>query len=330
MDDGFGDHPKVQRAGPLAAWLHVRGMCYVARYLTDGFLPKVVALGLAASVLAQARELGDTEERLDPQRLVDRLVDAELLEPAPDGYVVHDWADWNPPAAKVRAAQRSVTEQRRWAGKRSAERRSEARSSSPFVVGVNVDVNGEVNETATAEATNVQREAQQNGNPVPVPVPDQILPSVGSAPLAPRGDEELDPWSLTPCPAAETSAKRRRGVRRPKTALPSTFGVSPDIEAMARAEGLPDPHVVIRDFRDKALANAYRYADWEAAFRCWMRSDLTRRSYPPVGQTSPPMPMGLRPRRYAQPYAELPPDDRPPAPPPAPSARDFDFGEASP
>jgi hypothetical protein len=51
------------------------------------------------------------------------------------------------------------------------------------------------------------------------------------------------------------------------------------MESMCRAEGLPNPHVVIRDFRDKAKANEYRYADWEAAFRTWMRSEITARAY---------------------------------------------------
>lgn len=77
--------------------------------------------------------------------------------------------------------------------------------------------------------------------------------------------------------------KRTRGV---KTSLPEDFAVSEAMECMCLEEGLPDPHVVIRDFKDKARANGYRYIDWEAAFRTWMRSDITKRSYPP--QEKPP------------------------------------------
>ena len=40
IDDHFSDHPKVVQAGPEAAWLYICGLCYCAKYLTDGFIPK--------------------------------------------------------------------------------------------------------------------------------------------------------------------------------------------------------------------------------------------------------------------------------------------------
>lgn len=67
---------------------------------------------------------------------------------------------------------------------------------------------------------------------------------------------------------------------------------------MCRAEGLPNPHEVIKGFRDKALANDYIYADWEAAFRNWMRSALTVKAYPPWSDSlpkPPPVPPPPRP-----------------------------------
>ncbi len=73
------------------------------------------------------------------------------------------------------------------------------------------------------------------------------------------------------------------------TALPDDFAVSPAIEAMCKAEGLPNPHDVIVGFRDKAIAKNYRYADWEAAFRGWMRSPITAENYPAwVPVSAPP------------------------------------------
>lgn len=39
LDDEYPEHPKVQAAGPLAAWLDVAGICYCNRLLTDGFIP---------------------------------------------------------------------------------------------------------------------------------------------------------------------------------------------------------------------------------------------------------------------------------------------------
>ncbi len=81
-----------------------------------------------------------------------------------------------------------------------------------------------------------------------------------------------------------TKQRRTREPPKPMTAMPEGFAVSPAIEAMCRAEKLPDPHVVFRDFRDKAAMNDYRYADWEAAFRTWMRSKITRENYPVWGE----------------------------------------------
>lgn len=40
LDDGFPEHPKVERAGDHAAWLYVCGLAYCSRTLSDGFIPK--------------------------------------------------------------------------------------------------------------------------------------------------------------------------------------------------------------------------------------------------------------------------------------------------
>lgn len=82
-----------------------------------------------------------------------------------------------------------------------------------------------------------------------------------------------------PMPEARSKTSRTRA-GSPKTPWPAGFTVSPAIDAMCRAEGLPNPYDVIRDFESSARANSYRYADWEAAFRKWMRSAITRRDYP--------------------------------------------------
>lgn len=89
LDDQFPDHPKVVQAGPLAAWLYVCGLAYCARYLTDGFIPA-----------AQVRKLADVD---DVTPLVTALVAVGLWRECEGGYEVHDYLDYNPPAAKVRA-----------------------------------------------------------------------------------------------------------------------------------------------------------------------------------------------------------------------------------
>ena len=89
LDDQFTDHPKVIAAGPLASWMYVCGLTYAGRYLTDGFIPA-----------GQVRKLADVD---NASELAARLVEVGLWEPAEDGYIIHDYHDYNPRADKVRA-----------------------------------------------------------------------------------------------------------------------------------------------------------------------------------------------------------------------------------
>jgi hypothetical protein len=88
LDDGFPDHPKVDAAGPLAAWLYVCGLAYCARFLTDGHIPADRVARLAAVA--------------EPLALAARLVEVGLWERTTGGYRVHDYAEYQPSAADVR------------------------------------------------------------------------------------------------------------------------------------------------------------------------------------------------------------------------------------
>lgn len=85
VEDSFPLHPKVLRAGPMAAYLFVAGLCFCQRMATSGLI--------SGSNLAHvAPELGHVA------RLAARLVEVGLWEWAgPDGqdYQVHDWSDYN-------------------------------------------------------------------------------------------------------------------------------------------------------------------------------------------------------------------------------------------
>ena len=98
LDDQFSDHPKILSAGPLAGWLYVCGLTYAGRYLTDGFIPQ-----------AQVRKLADVE---DSAALADRLVTCGLWERVDGGYMIHDYLQYNPSGAEVRA-QRDIVSRRK-------------------------------------------------------------------------------------------------------------------------------------------------------------------------------------------------------------------------
>jgi hypothetical protein len=89
LDDQFSDHPKIVEAGPLAGWLHVCGMLYCSRLLTDGFIPA-----------GQVRKLADVDNATE---LAERLISVGLWDRADGGYQVHDYLDYNPSRSKVLA-----------------------------------------------------------------------------------------------------------------------------------------------------------------------------------------------------------------------------------
>lgn len=82
LDDGFAEHEKVDALSDGAFRLHVSGMNYCARKLTDGIVPK------------------HRVHRLVPTYRPGYL--AELMRgPKPmwlphlDGYEIHDYLEWN-------------------------------------------------------------------------------------------------------------------------------------------------------------------------------------------------------------------------------------------
>lgn len=131
LDDGFAEHPKVERVGPAAAWLHVAALCYSARNLTDGAIPEAKASRLTTLT--------------GPAKLVRSLVDEQLWhEPGHDcprckacphgHYLIHDYLSYNPSAAKVKAERAAAAERmkkKRRSAKRSGEQsKNNGRSSA--------------------------------------------------------------------------------------------------------------------------------------------------------------------------------------------------------
>lgn len=83
LDDGFPDHPKTVALSVPAKWAYIEGLCYCARYLTDGLIPE-----------KKAREFGNA-------RVGNELVNAGLWDRIPDGFQVHDYLEYNPARVDV-------------------------------------------------------------------------------------------------------------------------------------------------------------------------------------------------------------------------------------
>jgi hypothetical protein len=127
LDDGFAEHPKLERAGPSAGWMHVAALCYCARNLTDGRIPKARALRLA-----------DVPK---PAQVIDRLVEVGLWEVDGDDYVIHDYGDYNPSRVQVEAERQAAADRQRRSrvSRRDITRdsRRDIDRSSPVSHGVN-------------------------------------------------------------------------------------------------------------------------------------------------------------------------------------------------
>lgn len=84
LDEGFSDHPKILAAGPMAELLHIHGLLYCNRHLTDGFIPT------AALPLLKARA-----------PYVAKLVSAGIWEKVDGGYRIHHFLEYQPSRAEV-------------------------------------------------------------------------------------------------------------------------------------------------------------------------------------------------------------------------------------
>jgi len=160
LDDQFTEHPKVIMAGPLAGWLHVCGLVYCGRNLTDGFIPSPMVprlatfehIGITTGGMAGMFEFGHD---IETQELADVLVDCGLWEEAEGGYMIHDYLEYNPSKAEVLA-------ERKANAKRQKDFQERHRQSNGQFGSTEMSTNGVTNGVTNTSPA-----------PVPAPVPDK-------------------------------------------------------------------------------------------------------------------------------------------------------------
>jgi hypothetical protein len=86
LDDNMTEHPKVAGLSNAAFRLHIHGISYCARNLTDGFIPKTVS-----------RRLLDGNST----RIRQELVQSGVWESTETGYQIHDYHDYQPSRERV-------------------------------------------------------------------------------------------------------------------------------------------------------------------------------------------------------------------------------------
>lgn len=126
IDDQMPQHPKVVGIGPLGLALHVAGLCYCNRYLTDGFIP-----ASAAITLLDFTELDEHafNGRGNVCRIaIDKLLDAGVWIEIEGGFSIHDYLDYQPSRAHVEAERAQKQAAGQAGGQASAKARAAAES----------------------------------------------------------------------------------------------------------------------------------------------------------------------------------------------------------
>jgi hypothetical protein len=151
IDDKFPEHPKVLLAGPLAGWLHVCGLCYCNRNLTDGFIPRAAVKTLADFEYIHV-EVGSVpglfaiDDDVTCLGLAAHLVVIGIWEEVPGGYKVHDFGDYQQSKAEV-LAKREATR------KRVEEYRSRKADGNSDVTTLHESYNGVSNAVSNSDVT---------------------------------------------------------------------------------------------------------------------------------------------------------------------------------
>ena len=126
------DHPKLDGLSYAAKWTVLELWCYCGQHLTDGFVRD-----------AKWRTFGTAAVR-------QQLLAAELAEPVPGGYHMHDYLEHQRSRAEVLA----LKEKRAEAGRRSAEARAKAKANAA------ASVEQDAQQTGSKPATEAEAEAE--------------------------------------------------------------------------------------------------------------------------------------------------------------------------
>ena len=101
LDDTFAQHPKIIGLTDPAFRLHIAGMTYAARHLTDGIIPAAALTSLYPNrALRTVNELIVADLWHHPGH-----ADCPTCQPTPtNSYTIHDYLLYNPTAAEAKAA----------------------------------------------------------------------------------------------------------------------------------------------------------------------------------------------------------------------------------
>jgi len=92
LDVNYFGNPKIRAAGRDARDLHLASICFVGRYMTDGYIAPDVVEDIARDARVTRRVLVTA---------IGSVVDAGLWIPNGEGFELHDYLAMNPTRAEV-------------------------------------------------------------------------------------------------------------------------------------------------------------------------------------------------------------------------------------
>ncbi len=256
IDDAILDNPKIAKVGVYGFALHIAGITWCSRNLTDGLIPfarvqsllplnrvnidrqNPLALEDGGSSIS-----GDTG--LDVHTIATKLVEAGLWADTDDGYEIHDFLEYNPSRVEVLAAREKTRG-------RVQKHRSRKR-------------NGVTNDAVTALHPSGNGVSNAPVTPHPVPVPGTDPTGEGDPKdLTGSGD------GMTPAAARPEFRNFEASFQAPPGPWPDDFRVDPETVSLAGTLGLT-PTFEAASCADWHRANGKLVADPNAALRSWMR-----------------------------------------------------------
>ncbi|MFJ1695727.1 hypothetical protein ACIOHC_11335 [Streptomyces sp. NPDC088252] len=211
LDDRFPTHRKVALLSDRAFRLYVSALCWASENLTEGRI-----LDRELTLVARIR---------GPKTVAAELESAGLWDRTEDGWEIHDYLEYNPDRARVKAdraanASRQKAFRDRKKAEREAARNGEHNASRNGVTDEREEAPGDTNEarrrhdgdtnTSRSDPTNntssqVNEVRNAVSNAAPSPSPTQVLPSEVPPPPTPSYDT----------PGAEVATVSGRGEVQP-------------------------------------------------------------------------------------------------------------------
>lgn len=170
LDDQIDEHPKIAQVGPLGMAMFVAGLAYCNRNETDGRIPWSAARSLLHYEFLGSKDhtgqrkrykiayvSGPVGDDATAEFVIDLLLDAGLWEEIDGGYMIHDFADYQPTKAHIESE------------------RSKKQAA------------GQAGGLARAKQTSSNRSSTTQAKSKPVPDPDPVRSSRSTASSRSRG-----------------------------------------------------------------------------------------------------------------------------------------------